>query len=72
MALQRCAGQRQLRSEPLDSLGALLGRRFLEGPVSVQEDRAADGAVGTEARLTMFHIQRIVEESPPQHDGLPH
>jgi hypothetical protein len=65
MAFQRGMRQRELHGERLDALSASLGRRFLEGPVPVQGNWAADGAIGTEPPLAMFHIKFVIEESPP-------
>lgn len=63
---QRRARQRQLCGQALDTFGTLLRPRFLETPVPMQRNRAADGGIGTVASVAMLNIELIIVQVKPQ------
>ena len=61
---------RQLAGQVADAVGALLGRRLARLAIAVQGDGAAARPVGAEAPLLELDEQLVVEQPPPDRDGL--
>src|SRR6266567_6760923 len=59
------------REDALNTVRPLLRRGFLEAPIAMERNGPARRCVGAIALFTVFHIEVLVKQTPPQGDGFP-
>src|SRR2546427_3241761 len=68
---ERRTWHRQVLSQSLNAVSALLGGRFLEAAVAIERDGATARRIGTVATFTMLDKELIIVQAEPQGHGFP-
>src|SRR5262249_51830596 len=66
--IDRRPWEAKLVRQRLDTLGALLIRRFLEPAIAVQRDGATHPGIGAIPPRTVLDVEFLIKEAPPEND----